>query len=55
MSHKKDARLICVNIVTTYPLELFYTIYLSLKPAKGVGNVLVNTDHFIKYALAIAA
>ena len=25
-----------------------------MEPAKGVGNVLVITDHFTKYALAIA-
>ena len=28
--------------------------YLTLKPAKGVGNVLVVTHHFTKYALAVA-
>lgn len=43
-----------VNIVTTYPLELVCMDYLTLEPAKGVGNVLVITDHFTKYALAIA-
>ena len=42
-----------VNIVTTYPLELVFMDYLTLEPAKGVGNVLVITDHFTKYALAI--
>ena len=42
------------NIVTTYPLELVCMDYLTLEPAKGVGNVLVITDHFTKYALAIA-
>lgn len=41
-----------VNIVTTYPLELVCMDYLTLEPAKGVGNVLVITDHFTKYALA---
>ena len=43
-----------VNIVTTYPLELVCMDYLTLEPAKGIGNVLVITDHFTKYALAIA-
>ena len=43
-----------VNIVKTYPLELVCTDYLTLEPAKGDGNVLVNTDHFTKYALDIA-
>ena len=43
-----------VNIVTTYPFELVRMDYLTLEPAKGIGNVLVITDHFTKYALAIA-
>ena len=43
-----------VNIVTTYPLELVCMDYLTLEPAKGIVNVLVITDHFTKYALAIA-
>ena len=43
-----------VNIITTYPLELVCMDYLTLEPAKGVDNVLVITDHFTKYALAIA-
>ena len=43
-----------VNIITTYPLELVCMDYLTLEPAKGIGNVLVITDHFTKYALAIA-
>ena len=43
-----------VNIVTLFPLELVCIDYLTLEPAKGVGNVLVITDHFTKYALAIA-
>ena len=28
--------------------------HLTLEPAKGVGNAFVITDHFTKYALAIA-
>ena len=43
-----------VSIVTTYPLELVCMDYVTLEPAKGIGNVLVITDHFTKYALAIA-
>ena len=43
-----------MNIITTYPLELVCLDYLTLEPAKGVGNVLVITDHFTNYALAIA-
>ena len=49
-----DIRAELVNIETTYPLELVCTDYLTLKPSKGViGNILVITDHFEKYALAI--
>ena len=44
-----------VNIVTTYPLEVLCMDYLTLKPTKGVCNVLVVTHHFTKYALAVAA
>ena len=43
-----------VNIVTTYPLELACMDYLILEQAKGVEYALVITDHFTKYALAIA-
>lgn len=43
-----------VNIVTTYPLELVCMDFLTLEPSKGCGNILVITDHFTKYALAIA-
>lgn len=42
-----------VNIVTTYPLELVSMDYLTLEPSRGHGNILVITDHFTKYALAI--
>jgi len=42
-----------VSVDTTYPLELVCIDYLSLEPAKGVGNILVITDHFTKYALAV--
>lgn len=43
-----------VNIVTNYPLELVCMDYLTLEPSKGCGNILVITDHFTKYALAVA-
>ena len=49
-----NSRAPLVNIVTTYPLELICMDYLTLEPAKGIGNILVVTDHFTKYALAIA-
>ena len=43
-----------VSIETTYPLELVCMDYLTLEPAKGgISNILVITDHFTKYALAI--
>ena len=42
-----------VNIVSTYPLELVSMDFLTLEPSKGYGNVLVITDHFTKYAVAI--
>lgn len=43
-----------VNIVTTHPLELVCMDFLSLEPCKGnIGNILVITDHFTKYSVAI--
>ena len=43
-----------VNVSTTYPLELVCFDYLTLEPSKGgISNILVITDHFTKYAMAI--
>lgn len=43
-----------VSIVTTEPLELLCMDYMSLEMSKGgFQNILVLTDHFTKYALAI--
>ena len=43
-----------VNIQSTYPLELVCFDYLTLEPSKGgFGNILVITDHFTKYAVAV--
>ena len=41
-----------VSIHMTYPLELVCMDLLTLEPSRGVGNVLVITDHYTKYALA---
>lgn len=43
-----------VNIQTSRPLELVCIDYLSLEPdKKGTKNILVITDHFTKYAVAV--
>lgn len=42
------------SIITTQPLELVTLDYLGLEPCRGkVENVLVITDHFTKYAVAV--
>lgn len=42
------------DIETTYPLELVSMDFLLEDPCKGgIGNILVITDHFTKYSLAI--
>ena len=43
-----------VNITTTQPLELVCMDYMTLEPSKGnIQNILVMTDHFTKYAVAV--
>ena len=43
-----------VSVTTTYPLELICMDFLTLETAKGgYSNILVITDHFSKYSLAI--
>ena len=43
-----------INIETSYPVELVCLDYLTLEQSKGgIGNILVITDHFTKYAMAI--
>ncbi|XP_060575985.1 uncharacterized protein LOC132733359 [Ruditapes philippinarum] len=43
-----------VNIETTHPLEMVCMDYLTLEPSKGgIANILVITDHFTKFAMAI--
>ncbi|XP_060557360.1 uncharacterized protein LOC132717812 [Ruditapes philippinarum] len=43
-----------VNVHTTYPLELVCFDFLTLETSKGgFGNILVVTDHFTKFSMAI--
>lgn len=43
-----------VGITTTYPLELVCMDFLTLEPSKGgIANILVITDHFTKFAVAV--
>lgn len=51
---RKKKTSLLVNIETSRPLELVCMDYLSLEPdGKGTKNILVITDHFTKYAVAI--
>jgi len=50
-----NSRAPMVNIKSSYPLEVVCMDYLTVDPCKGnIHNVLVVTDHFTKYAIAIA-
>ena len=52
---KTDIRAPLVNITSTYPLQLVCLDYLTLEPSKGnISNVLVITDHFTRFAVAIS-
>jgi hypothetical protein len=42
-----------INVNTTYPLELVCFDFLSVEPSKGHSNILVITDHYTKFAMAI--
>jgi len=43
-----------VNMNSTYPMELVCMDYLSLEKSKGgYEHILVITDHFTRYAIAI--
>ena len=49
-----NSRAPLVNVSTTYPLELVCFDYLTLEPSKDdIANILIITDHFTKYAMAI--
>lgn len=51
---RKERAAPLVNITTSRPLELVCMDYLSLEPDKSnTKNILVLTDHFTKYAVAI--
>ena len=43
-----------VNIISTYPMEIVCMDFLTLEPSKGgYQHLLVITDHFTKFAVAI--
>lgn len=49
-----DVRAPLVNIKSTYPLELVSTDFLTVDPCTGgIRNILVITDHFTEYAVAV--
>jgi hypothetical protein len=43
-----------VNISTSQPLEMVCMDYLTVEPSRGCENILVITDHFSKYSIAVA-
>ena len=44
-----------VSVHSAYPLDLVCIDYLSLEPSKGnIGNILIITDHYTKFAKAVA-
>lgn len=43
-----------VSVTTTQPLEMVCMDFMTLEPSKGnIQNILVLTDHFTKYAVAV--
>jgi len=49
-----NSRAPLINIETSYPLQLVCMDYLTLEPSKGgICNILVITDHYTKFAMAI--
>lgn len=51
---KTDVRATLVNISTSYPLGFVCLDYLTLETSKrNISNVLVITDHFTRFAVAI--
>ena len=49
-----NSRAPLINVHTTYPLELVCFDFLTLETSKGgFSNILVITDHFTKFAMAI--
>ena len=43
-----------INITSTAPMEVICIDYMTIEPSKGgIENVLVITDHFMRYAQAI--
>ena len=44
-----------VSVHSAYPLDLVCIDYLSLETSKGnIGNILIITDHYRKFAKAVA-
>jgi len=49
----KDPVAQLVNMVSNEPLELVCMDFLSLEPSGGFNSILVLTDHFTRYAMAV--